>query len=279
MEDFLTTKIYIDSRFKSNSSVSDSNFNVILPEVVNLPEKCVGLVDEIILPVMFYNVQEGVNDKLYIGIYHTGNTNYYNITLAEQNYDIQTLGDTIFDALNLLDPTNALFVGNVSEEEMKIRIQITDQRTEKPDALTFNIFSDKELEGGLYNGSIIGAPESINDVLQNYKSTYDVWSSFTFEFTPDLHPVRNLYLCCSELSGYSTVSNFDWVGSAIIKKIPINVPFGSMLYNFQSITFDHFKCGNRSLSTLNFTLRNSHGKIVNLKNHWSFSIIFSRDNS
>jgi hypothetical protein len=278
MEDFTTRKIYIDSRFKTNTSVSDSNFSVMLPEVVSLPEKCVGIIDEIILPVMFYNVQEGVNDKLYIGVFHSGTTNYYTITLAEQNYDILDLGSTILTALNLLDPTNILFAGGGSTEDLKLTFQILDQRVSPPDEATFIFYDNNELESGAYNGSPIIEHQSINDVIQNYKKVPDQWSSLTINFVPDLHPIRNLYLCCSELSGYSSLTNFDWFGSGIVKKIPINVPFGSMAYIFQTITFDHFRCGNRSLSKLSFTLRNSHGKIVNLNNHWSFSILLSLEN-
>jgi hypothetical protein len=33
------------------------------------------------------------------------------------------------------------------------------------------------------------------------------------------------------------------------------------------------------LNKLYFTLRNAQGKIVNLNNHWSFSILFSRDHN
>jgi hypothetical protein len=119
----------------------------------------------------------------------------------------------------------------------------------------------------------------MNDILQNYKKEINDWNVDLVQFYPDLHPIRNLYLCCSELSSYSSLTNFDWHGSNIIKKIPINVPFGSMVYNFQSITFDHFNCGNITLNKLSFTLRNAHGKIVNLNNHWSFSILFSRDHN
>jgi hypothetical protein len=61
------------------------------------------------------------------------------------------------------------------------------------------------------------------------KQVQGEWSDYQVDFYPDLHPVRNLYLCCSELSSYSSLTNFDWHGSNIIKKMPINVPFGSMV--------------------------------------------------
>jgi hypothetical protein len=199
--------------------------------------------------------------------------------LAEQNYDIMDLGVTIDEALKLLDPENVLFVGGGLTENLKLEYQIFDQRVSPPYIATFIFFDDSELESGAYNGTPILDHQSVNDVLQNYKKVPNQWSSFKISLTPDLHPVRNLYLCFSELSSYSSLTNFDWHGSNVIKKIPINVPFGSMVYNFQSITFDHFQCGNRTLNKLYFTLRNSHGKVVKLNNHWSFSILFSRGQS
>ena len=64
----------------------------------------------------------------------------------------------------------------------------------------------------------------------------------------------------------------------IIKKIPINVGFGGMLYLTQTLPNDYFNCGNQTLSELNFQLRNSAGDIAKLSSHWSFSIIFLRAN-
>jgi hypothetical protein len=89
---------------------------------------------------MFHNVQEGVHDKLYVGIFHSGTTYYYTITLAEQNYDIIDLGVTIDEALKLLDPENVLFVGGGLTENLKLEYQIFDQRVSPPDIATF-IFS------------------------------------------------------------------------------------------------------------------------------------------
>jgi len=98
------------------------------------------------------------------------------------------------------------------------------------------------------------------------------------EFIPDLHPIRNLYLTCSDICGYSSLYNFDWSGQNIINKIPNNVPFGSMLYSFQNTSLDYFRCGNKTLSNLTFTLRDSHGNIINMASHLSFSKISMLEN-
>lgn len=69
---------------------------------LNLPERCVGYVDEIIMPV-FYNVQSGVNDILYIAIFRSGGTTYYTDRIAEMNYNLEDLAARIGAQLNPLD--------------------------------------------------------------------------------------------------------------------------------------------------------------------------------
>jgi len=69
-----------------------------------------------------------------------------------------------------------------------------------------------------------------------------------FVFYPDLHPVRNFLLCCSELSSDPSLTNFSWGGKTMIKQIPINVGLGGTLDSTQSIPNDHFKCGNQTFS-------------------------------
>jgi len=275
MEDFLTKKIYIDTRYKTNTEQgNNANFQVMLNEVVNLPEKCVGYIDEIIMPILFFNVQEGVNDKLYFGIFIPGdNIEYFTLTLPEKNYNLVDLASelqTQFNEATSESENEFSFLVSAIEDTYKIIVQQQEHHA-------FNIFTDNDLANGLYNNTVINDPQSINNIIVNYK--YDgTWSNWRFTFFPDLHPVRNLYLTCSELSNYSSLTNFSWGGKNIIKKIPVNVGFGGMLYLTQSLANDHFNCGNKSLSQLNFQLRNSEGNIVKLSSHWSFSIIFLRAN-
>ena len=56
-------KIYIDSRFKSSDSVSDSNFKVDLPVPITLPDNTVCYIGDISIPVSRYTVQAGINNE------------------------------------------------------------------------------------------------------------------------------------------------------------------------------------------------------------------------
>lgn len=85
---------------------------------------------------------------------------------------------------------------------------------------------------------------------------------FKVEFYPDSHPVRNLYLCCSEFCSYSSLTSFNWDGRHIVKQNPIIVGFGGMRFLSRSLPHDPVDCGNQTLSQLNFQMRTSHGDVV-----------------
>ena len=52
---------YIDSRFKSSDSESDSNIKIDLKTTLNLPDDCICFLDDITIPVSFYNVDQHRN--------------------------------------------------------------------------------------------------------------------------------------------------------------------------------------------------------------------------
>ena len=55
--------IYIDTKYKTKQSNSNSDFSIELPETILLPEKCYAYLDEIAIPHSFYTIESGINDK------------------------------------------------------------------------------------------------------------------------------------------------------------------------------------------------------------------------
>ena len=85
--------------------------------------------------------------------------------------------------------------------------------------------------------------------------------------------LRNVYLVCSELSDARQLGSTG--AYAIIKKVPINAPFGSVIYHNEIIGADYINVSNRVLRTLRFKLVNSYGSVVDLNNvNVSFSLTF-----
>ena len=59
-------KVYIDSRYKSNDSVSNSDFKFELKEALDLPDNTVCYIDDISIPHTWYTIEENLNNTLYI---------------------------------------------------------------------------------------------------------------------------------------------------------------------------------------------------------------------
>jgi hypothetical protein len=104
-------KIYIDSRFRTNDSISSSNFKVELPFNVKLPDNCVYYITDISIPNTWKTVQVNYNDMLYIAIILPGAQviaassvpvwSFFKFQLIENNYTTQSLADQINYQLNL----------------------------------------------------------------------------------------------------------------------------------------------------------------------------------
>ena len=60
-------KVYIDTRFKTSESKSVSDFFVELPMTVNIPDRCVCYIDDIVIPVSWTSVNE-TNNNIYMRV-------------------------------------------------------------------------------------------------------------------------------------------------------------------------------------------------------------------
>ena len=59
-------KLYIHSMYKTDDSVSDSNFKCELPQSIHMPHNSVFYVTDVCIPNVWRTVETGVNDKIYI---------------------------------------------------------------------------------------------------------------------------------------------------------------------------------------------------------------------
>ena len=91
----------------------------------------------------------------------------------------------------------------------------------------------------------------------------------------DLSPIRNLYLSCSGLGNFNTMT---WSGNRnIIKKIPLNVGPGEIIHNQAVTGMDYLDCSGQTLSRISFQLKDAYGRSTNLHdNQFSLSIVFAR---
>ena len=59
-------KIYIDSKFKTSDSISNSNFKIDLQTTLLFPENSCFFIDNISIPHSWYSIEENINDRIYI---------------------------------------------------------------------------------------------------------------------------------------------------------------------------------------------------------------------
>ena len=79
-------KIYIDSRFRTANSKSESDFNVELPRSFNVPDGVVAHIDDIVIPVSWSTIDER-NNTAYVAFYILNTMHDVVITFDSKNYD------------------------------------------------------------------------------------------------------------------------------------------------------------------------------------------------
>lgn len=250
-------KLYIDSRFKSSDSVSDSAFAVDLPTTFLMPQNSVFFIDDVSIPVSWYTVGTGRNNKLYYRVDGVARV----AELPEGKYDLTTLNNNIVDAMK------ELYVGiftaepDINTNRVKIKSSTTSP---------FEILTDAQARAAGFSEPL----QSINNVLRNnIPSVHDMNSPFVSNYV-DFFPIRNLYIVSPNLGNYNTMSVSGERG--IIKKVPVTANYNEMIFDQVVLGSDYLDCSRQTLSRLEFQLKDVFGNVVDLNgNHWSFSIVFS----
>ena len=104
-------KVYVDSRFRTNDSDSNSDFKFELTEALDLADNTVCYVDDISIPHTWRTI-ESYNNKFYIilrtTVVNADTTETYNwfpyvLTLEEGNYDGYRLASGLQDLINSIE--------------------------------------------------------------------------------------------------------------------------------------------------------------------------------
>ena len=104
-------QIYIVTPFKTEGSKSESDFIIVLPETINIPDATIAYINDIVLPVSSWTTIDERNNKLYYATLHyaaggwdksywvspTDFKSYNGSTLADEMMDI--MSDGLFDDL------------------------------------------------------------------------------------------------------------------------------------------------------------------------------------
>lgn len=263
-------KIYIDSRHKSSDSASHTDFKIDLPVNITLPPNTAFYITDITIPVSFYTIESGRNNKLY---YKVNDANIDVLTIPDGNYNTVSLNATIVDQLNLFYPLSS--AGAPAEKFVAFPNLSTNTLVIGNTTDNFQILTDEQVLAAIYANSFsTSLPlKSVNTMIQNTTAKINGPSSYFHSGYIDLFPIRNLYIISQTLGTYNSVSvNGEW---GIIKKVPVRAGYNEMIYDQTVLGMDYLDCSNQTLSRIDFKMKDSYGNIIDLNgNHWSFSIIF-----
>lgn len=251
-------KIYIDTRWKTSSSKSDTDFSVQLPQNYYMPRNTVFYIDDVSIPVSWYSIQNNRNNKFYCQWANSIKV----LELPEGDYDAIKLAKALSDFFTSRQSGALNVVADIETNKIKITPLLY---------IDFKILTDTEILQS-------GFPEpicSINNVLQNRTpAMYNPTQSYISGYL-DFFPIRNLYLVSKNLGNHNTISiNGE---SGIIKKIPVTAGYNSIIIDQVVLGSDYLDCSGQTLNNLSFRLVDIYGQTINLNgNHWSFSIVFSK---
>ena len=255
-------KIYIDSRFKTPDSSSNSDFRIQLTRSFHLPKNTVFYIENFACAHAWYSIEEGFNDTLYMVINGTN----YNIKLRARNYTGDTFATEIQSQLNALIANTFVVIFDSGKNNISIGCV---------NNTTFKVLTNADLQSTFGTAD----PKSTNDVLQNLSYPSPVYSTskpFVSGFL-NLLCIRNLYLHSPNLSSFSTYGGNG--ESNIIKKVPVTSDFGYLIVDNFTSTHDWLDCGGLTINNLEFQLRDVKGNLVPLHDsNVSFSIVFSKVN-
>ena len=147
-------KLYIDSRYRTVDSASDSDFKIQLGRNIFLPDNCVMHIENFSCGHSWYTIEAGINDTMYIQVVQNSGTTYTTITIPSTNYTGSELAPVLQAAFNAAYP--GLFTVSYNININRITMSITSGNS-------FKILTDSELTtrlnntwaGPPYNSSVV----------------------------------------------------------------------------------------------------------------------------
>ena len=280
-------KIYIDSKYRTYDSNSTSDFKIQLRENFEIPDNTVMYIHEIAIPNVMHTIEEDVNNFVYFVLTDDSNVkiNQY-IIKFNGSYILtpQGLLDLVVGEMNRLTALTDtdIFVGTYYPT--RNIFGITSLNATSGTNYKFKILTDEELNTG-FNGYWDDSLNTNDKVFR--KNMSPILGNFNGSLSAEyasrllyLQPYPNVYINCPELSNYNFHSPSGW-SNAIIKKVPVNVPFGSIIFEGSSVAEkDTIDVSKRSIQRLSFRITDETGNVINFHNtNISFSLLFYNSTS
>jgi hypothetical protein len=267
-------KVYVDTRFKTPDSKSDSDLFIELPRSLNVPDNVICYITDVVIPVSWSTI-DARNNNLYMHLERGEDKTYKKKALAQMNYNGTTFSAALEATVN-----NAL----TSIVSFDVLYDLNDNMISIKQRDNFEVKATIVCGADLLVGNVWILPvsktaiQSLNGVLRIGKTSYEFKEGFPYVAYIDLHTTRNLYITSSSLASYNTISNFET--DVIIQKVAVKANYSEMLFDSADAGYGFLDVSRRALSRIDFRLQDSFGNIIDLRNnHWSFSLVFQIHNN
>ena len=143
--------------------------------------------------------------------------------IASGNYSTVKLNEGIVATMNLIHSGYFSASPNVATNTIGITSTA---------GVVFEILTDAQLRA-----LNINADKTINNVLRNFTPEIHNHANPYVSGFVDLFPIRNLYLTCSGLGNFNTMSVSG--DRSIVKKIPVNAGYNEMIFDQSVVGIDY----------------------------------------
>ena len=269
-------KIYVDSKYKTADSNSDSNFNFQLPQTCLMPDDTKFFISDVAIPHTWYTVND-FNSKLYLRTFDgNGLQSDYILTLTKKTYNGATFATELSNKIQTLTSIAPTVSFNATTNQLSLYIGslefqfLTDKELQDPATLTAGNFA---WVGGTYDKDNL---QSANGIISNTKDNSSAYiNTNPFNQQLNLQPIRNVYIHSTNLNNFNTIGARG--EQTIIKKVPVNNNYSEMIFSdYNAGQMDALDCSKQTLRQLHFIITNVDGiEIPFHGNHVSFSIVFN----
>ena len=260
--------IYLDSRDASvYLSEGNSYFQYVLNEQIEVPENmnCLVSLNGATIPYSFYNIREGVNDKVDFTITESGTTNVGSatFTIPAGNYSAISLGN--FVEQNLPDVVltgtnyNFTFTMDYQPDSQKYQFAIAGAGADASKVLDMvllfntgtNATSHARIEFGFKERDVILTPTS---------QLADRTSDNVIDINGSIHGV---YIRTNLVSS-GTLDTQNGTFSNILARIPIKVQSGGIIFSESNTNTHKSLIDVRNISILTIRLTDERNRILDL---------------
>jgi hypothetical protein len=269
----ITRRVYVDSRHAVSGN--SGNFLIGLEDQLVLPPSSVLYITDISLPHSFYTV-DYTNRNIHIIEAQGGTNTARTIQLPMQNYDTITLRPAVEVALNGASKSVAgTYSVGYNPEKGNYTILLSGGGTYRwMTEYNLGLF-DGRSDFITAGGTQISPWNGADDLLGMRTKTLHLQVTILDTGHIDIRNLHQLFLHSSTLTSYNTMGPNGVRGC--LCRIPVTSQFGDMIWKQHSgLLHDYVNCGGVNASALQFSLRDSFNKEVNLNaGGLSFTVLFT----